>query len=324
MGRALVLLVTAAAIAGCGGQAESSPAGGGSGGTGGTGGSYDGGSGGTGNAPSDSGLDTTPADVTLPPGQNILFEVSYENFAWQPSLNGVFITSDGSVYSYDFFAGDAGAQPPAVVYPATEQEIRARYGDNPVKTGTIPLVELAAEFSQVSATASGVLLRQYLCADAGESTALGYLFDEATARYSPVILGVDGDQSALNLAPEAAGLVAWLSQYLALGGSCAFTGKECGGATCGTPAPSCPSDQLPSVVDGCWSICVPSGECLSVSDCSQCADGAVCATAKDGSSHCLMSNCASADACTCPFMPPCAGGSAYCTSTGPLRVTCGK
>lgn len=264
-------------------------------------------------------------DASLPPGQHILFEVTYENYAWAPSLNGVFITDDGSVYSFDYFAGDAGAQPPSITYPATEQQIRSRYGAHPKKTGSIPMKELLSHFAKVEAAASGVLLRQYLCADAGEITSIGYLYDPSTAGYTQVILGMDGDQSGLNLAPAAQDLVKWLSQYApSIGGGCTFISHECAGATCGSPAPTCPKNQLPSVENNCWSSCVNADQCLSVSDCSQCPGGMVCATAKDGSKHCLMSNCQSTDACSCPFTPPCAGGSAYCTSTGALRVRCGK
>ena len=307
VGLAALALTTVA----CGGRSENSPAAGGAG---------DSGVAGSGNG----GADTGAPDVKPPPGQQILFEVSYENYAWQPSLKGIFITADGSVYSYDYFAGDAGTQPPAVVYPATEQELRARYGQSPKKTGSVPVSELYAHFAKVAAAAGGVLLRQNLCADAGESTSVGYLYDAASARYSPVILGMDGDQAGLNLAPEAAELVKWLSQYAPSGGgSCTFMGHECSGATCGSPAPSCPQGQLPSVANSCWSDCVNANQCFAVSDCSQCPGGTVCATAKDGTKHCLQSNCQSTDACSCPFTPPCAGGSAFCTSTGPLRVTCG-
>jgi len=305
----------------CGGQSESSPAAGGSGGAAGSGGA---GAGGTGGAPSDAGADVVPSDAgPPPPGQSILFEVSYQNFAWQPTLKGVFITADGGVWSYDYFAGDAGTTPPTVVFPATEQELRARYGPSPTQTGSIPVGELFARFAEVKAAASGVLLRQHACDDAGERTSLGYLFDAATDRYDPVILGQDGDLAALNLAPQAAGLVAWLSQYVPSVASCKFEGKACTGATCPAPAPSCPKGQLPSVVGGCWSSCVNVDQCLSVGDCSQCGGGMACAVATDGSSHCLMSNCASADACTCPFTPPCAGGEAFCQSTGFLQVKCG-
>jgi hypothetical protein len=321
MTRTAVLFLALTLCAACGGKAESDaqPAGGG-----GSGGTHDGGLGGSGNVAGDAATDVVVPDVSVPTGQNILFEVEYENFAWAPNLNGVFITADGSVMKYDFFASDAGATPPSVVYPATEDEIRARYGPSPTKIGSIPTSELAAHFALVPGAASGVLLRQYACADAGESTTMAYLFDTATARYTPVILGVDGDEAALNLAPEAASLVAWLSQYAPLGGSCAFTGQECTGATCGTPAPSCPSGQLPSVVNGCWSDCVSADRCFSVDDCAKCPGGDLCATAVDGSLHCVLSNCQSADGCSCPFTPPCAGGSAFCTSNEPFRLTCGK
>lgn len=320
------VLATVGLFAACGGQSENDAATGGSGGASGSGGAAGtggGGAAGTGGVVDDGGPDVAPPDAPPPQGQNILFEVSYENYAWGKKLNGVFVTVDGGVWSYDFYAGDAGGQPPAVVYPATETEIRARYGPNPVKTGSIPPSELLAQFAWVPSTASGVLLRQMACADAGSLTSIGYLFDAATARYTPVILGVGGDVSAKNTAPKAADLVAWLGKYAKLDAPCAFKGEACTGATCPAPAPSCPKGQLPSVAGGCWSACVSIDHCLAVTDCSQCPGGMVCATGPEGSVHCLQSYCASTDACSCPFTPPCAGGPAFCTTTGSMRVKCG-
>ncbi|MCC6665628.1 MAG: hypothetical protein IT375_17875 [Polyangiaceae bacterium] len=311
-------------LASCGGKSESDSGAGGSAGVGGVGGSAGVGStAGSGGVPQDSGVDVAPPDAPPPPGQNILFEVSFENYAWGKKLKGIFITVDGSVWSYDFFANDAGGMPPAVVYPATETEIRARYGPAPLKIGSILPNVVLEQFAWVPSTAGGVLLRQMSCADAGDVTSIGYLFDEATARYTPVILGRGGDQSAKNTAPKADDLVAWLAQYANLPVPCAFNGEACTGATCPTPAPTCPKGQLPSVAGGCWSKCVSLDHCLAVTDCSQCPGGTVCATGADSSVHCLQSVCASTDACTCPFTPPCAGGPAFCTSTGPMRVTCG-
>lgn len=258
-----------------------------------------------------------------PAGQHILFEVSYENYAWQASLSGVFITADGSVYRYDYFSGRSDASAPTINYPATEQQLRTRYGTNPKKIASLPLSQLRAHFAEVAGAADGVLLQQSNCADAGEVTFMGYRFDSATARYSPVILGVNGDQAARNLAPEAASLVAWLSSYLPNSAMCQFNSFNCTGATCSTPAPSCPSLERPSVVNGCWSSCVSADRCVSVSGCSECGAGDVCVTGQDGTTHCLRSNCQSADPCSCAVMPPCAGGSAYCTNLGPLHVRCG-
>ena len=320
---ALALLFATALVGACGGQSSGDGSTGGSAGVGGSAGTGGVGAAGSGGVVHDSGVDAAPSDAAPPPGQKILFEVTYENYAWGKNLKGVFITADGKVWSYDFYAGDAGGLPPAVVYPATETELRARYGTDPVNTGSVPLAELFAHFAWVQSTAGGVLLRQMSCADAGDTTSIGYLFDEATARYQPVILGREGDQSAKNLAPKAADLVAWLAPYAKLPTTCPFQGEVCTGASCPAPAPSCPTHQVPKVVGGCWSSCVAIDRCLAVTDCAQCPAGMVCATAADGSAHCLQTICASADACACPFTPPCAGGAAFCTNTGPMRVKCG-
>ncbi len=327
MKRCFSVFLAAVLAAGCGGRADGDGQG-----AGGSGGADDAGVGGagTGGSGNSTPIDAGPPDVGVsdagpPPGQNILFEVSYENYAWGAKLNGVFITVDGAVYSYDYFASsDAGTTIPAVIFPATEDELRARYGSSPTQIGSVPMGELLAKFALIQPAASGVLLSEYACADAGETSYLGYLYDVATARYSRVIFGVDGDHASKSTAPVAGELVSWLKQVGAVPSFCEFMGVQCTGAMCNSPPPACPSGQVASVVNDCWGECVQVNRCLEVTDCSVCGGGGIaCAISTTGSHHCLPMYCASTDVCACPFAPPCAGGEDYCSNTGSLEVHCG-
>lgn len=263
------------------------------------------------------------ADVELPEGQEIVFEVSYENVAWGRELRGHFITADGSIYEYDYFKDDPDATaPPPISYPATEAALRARYGA-PTKTGSVPIEELRARAALIPGAASGVLLSQSWCADTGVATFIGYRFDDVTKTYSPVFLGAQGDRATLNLAPEAESLMRYL-EPLGFGfESCKFIANECTGASCRSLPPECPEWQVASVTGGCWGECVSVNTCRSVTDCGVCPGGFACVESKNGDKHCVQPLCASTDVCACPFAPVCAGGAANCTNLGPMRARCG-
>jgi hypothetical protein len=327
------LLVVASAFAlcsACSGEVNTVPAdtsdagkggttatGGSGGGSAGTGGTEAGGSGGTGGTAIDGGVGGSGGAPA--PGQEILFEVSYENYAWGAQLNGIFITNDGSVFQYDYFASDGGTPPPAYQH-ATEPELRARWGTVTGPVAQVPVEVVEAQFAVVESVARGVLLTSDLCDDAGELTYLGYLYDSASATYSRVVAGIDGDMAAKNLASGAEGLVSWLAGIHGGGGFCTFMAAECTGAVCAQTPPACSSGFVPSVVNGCWGDCVPVTRCLEVADCSWC-DG-VCATSELGSRHCSSNFCSGPGPCECGYSP-CGGGADFCAAESGVAVTCG-
>jgi hypothetical protein len=322
--RAASFFVVAVLAAGCGGRADGDPSPVATGGAGGVGGVAAVGGGGATPPIDDAGPpDVGTIDAAPPPGQRILFEVSYENHAWGSALKGLFITVDGAVYSYDYYASaEAGSYPPAVIFPATEQEIASRYGATPQRTSSVPVGELLARHALVESAAWGVLLKEYTCDDAGETSYVGYLYDSATARYTRVILGIDGDMAARNVSAAAGELMSWLRQF-GVESFCEFRAANCTGAACESLPPTCPNGQVASVVGGCWGECVSVTRCLEVPDCSACKDSALaCATSTTGSHHCLPLYCASADLCSCDFAPPCGGGGRYCTTTAGFEVQC--
>ncbi len=314
---ALGLLGVALLLASCGGKAElsesnagsagdagSGGATGGSGGMGGSGGAPSGGSGGT--ATGGSGGTT----VTPPPDQTILFEVSNENYAWGQTLNGIFVTVEGDVYAYDYFEGNpSGELPPPAFQHMTEQQLRERWGTVKGPIANVPVDELYAWHASLPSVAEGIILRDWGCADAGERTFLGYLYDPGTKQYSRVVAGVDGDLAGRNLATQANELVRWLAGVAGVERFCEFQGVECTGAVCLAPSPVCDPGQVPSVVNGCWGSCVPVNRCLQVSDCSVC-EGQPCATSADNTFHCPFNYCAGPP-CQCPTNP-CGGGEDVC------------
>jgi len=82
---------------------------------------------GTSDGPDASGLDAAPPlEPTVPtPGQEILFEIRYENHAWGYEASGVFINRNGEVYTYDASDVDPGDST-QVFAGMTEDEISAR------------------------------------------------------------------------------------------------------------------------------------------------------------------------------------------------------
>jgi len=216
--------VNSVEAAGAGGTTATGGSGGGSAGTGGTeAGTGGGGVGGSGGGTTvDAG--TGGAGGEPPTGQEILFEVSYENYAWGAQLNGIYITKDGSVFQYDYFAGDAGSTMPVASQHATEQELRERWGTVTGPIAQLPVNEVEQHFSVLESVARGVLTTTFACDDAGELSYQGYLYDPASARYTRVVAGIEGDLVAKNFAPEAEGLVAWLASIHGGGGGCTFWG----------------------------------------------------------------------------------------------------
>jgi hypothetical protein len=164
------------------------------------------------------------------PGQEILFEVSYKNYAWGPRNNGVFITKDGSVFEYDFYPPDAGTAttPPPPPMNLTDPKLLALWRAVTGLVAQLPVEVVKTHFAAVQSAARGVLLYSGGCYDAGELTYLGYLYEPKTATYSRVVLGMYGDRAAKNLAPCADGVVRWLATVRDHGELCAFTAPEWG------------------------------------------------------------------------------------------------
>jgi hypothetical protein len=312
---AFALLFAAA----CGGKSVN-PAGQG-GGSGGTGGAV--GTGGTVTQPSPTPTPTPtgvplpdpPRVAVLPPGQKFVFEVAYSNYAWIPSLNGVYVTSDGSVNRYDYYASmpmDGGPGPKSPGWHVTEAEIAAKYLGTTRIAGVDPKT-LADMFGIVAGARQGALVQQQLCADAGTTTYTAWLYDPGTGTYTRVPLGQRGDTAIQNTAPEAKQLMTWLDRITGEPADtmCAFRSMGCGKTPC-PELQACRPGEVPMWLDdarGCLTGCWPQAQCDTTKDCSACASpGFTCVVDREGLAHCSLAYCPSSGSQTTPMTCACAGG----------------
>jgi hypothetical protein len=315
----------------------------GSGGSRPTGGTAAGGSVATGGMSGSSGEAGAPNPPLEPaPGQRILFELAYSNFAWGPRSEGMFITADGNVYDYvtpeqgDGYFGDLLLRKD----PMTEEEVTAKYGPSPELVGTVPESELLATYALVAEARGASLFVRGCSEDGGVAENVAWLYDPSTALYSPVLLGTTGDTCVASTSAAADTIMDWLCR-INTGSDCADVlvtdMVDCDGATCSDEPPSCPASQRPSVVDGCWGDCVPNTWCKQARSCDDCTEYQVCIVTPDGKSHCSdtgcrYENCPSTFACgiredidvtcDCAGAEICAGGAQWCHQLEPSNFSC--
>ncbi len=261
----------------------------------------------------DSGTTDSPIDATPPAaGQKLLFEAGYVNGAWGYTYSGVYVNAAGEVWSYSA----PQANPPPTTQPTphagmTEAEITAKYASKPKLLTTLPTGEALQMYALLSLAESGMLLRQSLCADAGDTTYVGWRYDAATALYAPVVLGMSGDTSARSTAPAAGQVVAWLQKVGAMSADfCAPPAPlACSGSGC-KPATCAQSWQVPA----CDGTCVSPAQCDAVASCAACSNGTSCLVDAAGQTHCsVVWGCSSgATSCDCAGDQICAGGKAWC------------
>lgn len=267
---------------------------------------------------------------TVPPeGQKILFEMSYVNYAWDPTVSGFYVTADGSVFKYDFYGSspDAGEPFVSLVPGMTEEQVTGKHGPAPTLVTKIDTTTLLQRFALVGAARTGTLLTQYLCADAGEARFVAYLFDPASLTYTPVMLGSSGDRATKNTAPEGGELMKWLSS-LGGGGSdfCEYRLMSCEKELCdGTPA--CKTGEVPIGLpeEACFDDCASPPSCEHVADCSVCAaGGSDCVVDQLGLAHCMypVYGCDDHLTCECAGDQICAGGKPFCQGDAESGLRC--
>lgn len=321
----------------CGGQAVTSAAGAGDQGDSGTGADA--------TAPADAGLPDSapladaaggdaavPVDAAVPgAGQKVLFDVSYVNYAWGAAINGYYVTREGDVYGYDYVAEYGPDAPPPYLdwsTAMTEAQVTQKYGTQSKLVGHIEAGELALRFGLVAEAQQGALLPQSMCADFGQITYAAYRYDDTTARYTPVLLGTDGDMALKNTAPDAETLIEFLRTAAGEQGErvCAFVERPCFGELCPGTAP-CEEGTVPMdpTGDGCMSYCGMVTWCASVPDCGTCAAaGDACVVDGAGVARCVgwVPGCAGVPECGCGGAGLCAGGAPYCHGTAEGGITC--
>ncbi len=263
-------------------------------------------------------------DAVVPPaGQKILFESSYVNYAWQPSVSGFYVTADGTVYKYDYYA----SAPPDAGYPyteygpsMTEAQVTGKYGTAATVFGKLDANELHERLGALGAARGGTLLTQGTCADFGVVRYAGYIYDSATATYTPVLLGAHGDMAVKNTAPEAQALLEWFRDEIGDAqqqGFCEFQELNCALPAC-PDADACKQGWVPVSHDetGCAQSCGSPSMCEQVSSCDVCgAANEACLRDQGGNAHCVrwVEGCSYGEVdCACGGDSLCAGGEAYC------------
>lgn len=165
-----------------------------------------------------------PCSETALSLQKIYFEVMYENYAWGYALNGIYIDSDGLIYSYSW---EHGSDPWQRGDSLTEEDLFEKYSHNPEVIGHLDHDFLQAKIGQIEPAAAGpVSPPVYRCADFGIYYYLAYTFDSLAGIYTPVILYQAGDEARKNYSLEAFELFDWLAAY------------ESGAPICGYPEPA--------------------------------------------------------------------------------------
>ncbi|NLF97755.1 MAG: hypothetical protein GX569_13540 [Candidatus Riflebacteria bacterium] len=141
----------------------------------------------------------------------ILFQKSYENYAWEATFSGILVDSDGKVFSFNFPAEALGPKP-VIVKPETAADLKAYYARYTRLLKTVDAAELAqmvALIPEVAAASSGPLLDN--ARDAGQKLWLAYQVDNDTGVFKTIKLREDGDSVQESLSPKAVTLINWLN-----------------------------------------------------------------------------------------------------------------
>ncbi len=149
--------------------------------------------------------------------QKVLYNISYVNFAWGYSHNGIYIDNEGNVFEYKFTDGDAGwINTRDETY--TEEEILANFTRPSIRSriDKIDRATLLEKYKLIKPASEGEIVRTSGGADMGSFSYTAYLFNSQTKQYKAVILDSFGDWKVENRSPSAKALHQWLRQRLGL------------------------------------------------------------------------------------------------------------
>lgn len=277
--------------------------------------------------------ETQPDRPTPPlpsPEQKIMFEMSYSNFAWGTVFSGMYITSDGSVFQYDYRINEPGSPIPYTkfTHSMTEAQITEKHGSTPKKIATVDLQEMQTQWGLSYAAANGALLVSSNCRDYGLLNFVAYHYDPQLKTYSAILLKGIGDAGIKNTAPAADELVEWLQTVakFPVSENCQYgiSMVNCDVSPC-EGAPDCQNGKIlgqqPS--ESCANTCVWPHNCAHVSDCSDCGRDP-CVIDLEGKRHCNVRNDCEEKSwkdCQCDDSI-CAGGLDYCTKQQSGELIC--
>lgn len=158
-------------------------------------------------------LNCSDAETIPPAGQEILFGVSYVNYAWGKQNRGFFINQKGQVYTYNNPAKWNFPQEDASL---SEVLMKENLSASQLKDTIISATEVK-KFASVlydiredrfsPRTAKG--------ADMGSTTYYAFRFDPDSKTYKPVLLALYGDFETQNLDLNAVEITNWLKTLTA-------------------------------------------------------------------------------------------------------------
>lgn len=149
-------------------------------------------------------VDHDPANIT----QEVLFEVSYTNYAWGYTCVGLWVDRDGTVRRYDH---SDEVWSPGVDTFYTLSELQEKYAHNSTVVDSVFPGALAAQYVLIQPASVGPMTESvHQCTDFGTISFRAYRVGEDTTRYYPVTLYVAGDYSQKNLSGAAEMLFEWL------------------------------------------------------------------------------------------------------------------
>lgn len=138
----------------------------------------------------------------------VYFEIEYINYAWTPTYFGFIVDGAGRVFRYDRNGAPWPYQDSA---SWTRERLDAKFVPIKRPLDSRPPAEVAAAAAKIDAAAVGQLSpRRIQCADAGTLTYRAFDYDPETARYSSVLLRVEGDIAQQNTSEAAQELIAYI------------------------------------------------------------------------------------------------------------------
>ncbi len=146
--------------------------------------------------------------------QEVLFEVSYTNFAWGYRLGGFYVDRRGDVYSFSRGPEDERWHP-AESGHLLEQDLHEKYSINKDRLGTIDRGTLSSMVDLIGQASVGEMTEPVgRCNDFGGRSFVAYVQDGLTGEYKNIVLYQYGDWARRNKSSAAVELFEWL-RYVA-------------------------------------------------------------------------------------------------------------
>ncbi len=157
----------------------------------------------------------TPSNAPPLNTNKVYCEQSYTNFAWGYQHHGIYVDTEGNLYSYSYQPKDKPWSPKQDNAP-TAQELEDKYSHGKKLIRKIEPQEFQAKLKLLASASQGQMSkRKQSGADMGSNVCRCYVSDAAGQSYKQIELRVQGDWSYENLAPSAKALADWLESLRA-------------------------------------------------------------------------------------------------------------